>query len=162
GASTSHLIVAVLFVGGLGLCAGAVYVLGFSILQANVEDELRGRTFATLYTLIRFCLLLAFTVAPVLSTVLDGLSNRIIGGTAVGERIRAVLLDPAVTALDARAEALLMAAARAQHVAEVIRPALGAGRHVVTDRFSGSSLAYQGFGRGLPVDEVRRVSDWAT
>jgi MFS family permease len=82
-ASTSHLIIAVLFVGGLGLCAGAVYVLGFTILQSNVEDELRGRTFATLYTLIRFCLLLAFAVAPFLSTLLDGLSSRIFGGRAV-------------------------------------------------------------------------------
>ncbi len=83
------------------------------------------------------------------------------GGTALGERIRTLLLDPEVTALDARAEALLMAADRAQHVTETIRPALEAGRHVVTDRYSHSSLAYQGHGRGLPVDELGWVSDWA-
>jgi dTMP kinase len=61
-----------------------------------------------------------------------------------------------------RAEALLMAADRAQHVAEVVRPALAAGRHVVTDRFLGSSIAYQGHGRGLPVGEIRDLSLWAT
>jgi dTMP kinase len=55
-----------------------------------------------------------------------------------------------------------MAADRAQHVAEVVRPALAEGRHVVTDRFAGSSIAYQGYARGLPVEEVRRLSDWAT
>jgi dTMP kinase len=80
----------------------------------------------------------------------------------VGERIRPILLDPAVTLLDARAEALLMAAARAQHVAEVIRPSLGMGRDVVSDRYSGSSLAYQGYGRGLPLEQIRKLSDWAT
>ncbi|MFM7069427.1 MAG: dTMP kinase, partial [Actinomycetes bacterium] len=60
------------------------------------------------------------------------------------------------------AEALLMAADRAQHVAEVIVPALDAGRHVVCDRYLGSSVAYQGFGRGLPPDEIRHLSVWAT
>jgi dTMP kinase len=83
------------------------------------------------------------------------------GGTPVGAALRAVLLDPA-THLSDRAEALLLAADRAQHVAEVVRPALAEGRHVVTDRYIGSSLAYQGFGRGLPIDEVRSLSVWAT
>ena len=54
-----------------------------------------------------------------------------------------------------------MTADRAQHVAEVVRPALAAGRHVVSDRYVGSTLAYQGFGRGLPVDDLRRLSGWA-
>lgn len=84
------------------------------------------------------------------------------GGTTAGAAIRALLLDPATDGLDDRAEALLMAADRAQHVAKVIRPALAAGRHVVSDRYVGSSLAYQGYGRGLPLDEVRQVSAWAT
>jgi dTMP kinase len=65
---------AVLWMAGLGLCAGAVYVLGFTILQTNVDDALRGRTFATLYALIRVCLLLAFTVAPLLSRLLGSLA----------------------------------------------------------------------------------------
>src|SRR5207253_5726023 len=80
------------------------------------------------------------------------------GGTAVGARIRGIVLDPGVTFLDARAEALLMAADRAQHVAEVVEPALAAGTDVVTDRLVGSSLAYQGYGRGLDVDQLRRLS----
>ncbi|MCU1485341.1 MAG: thymidylate kinase [Actinomycetia bacterium] len=83
------------------------------------------------------------------------------GGTPLGERVRAIFLDPATGDVDGRAEALLVAAARAQHVAEVIEPALVAGRDVVTDRFTGSSLAYQGFGRGLPVEEVRALSKFA-
>lgn len=102
------------------------------------------------------------TQARLLAEALGALLTREPGGTAVGERIRAVLLDPSVEHLDARAEALLMAAARAQHVAEVVRPALLSGRTVVTDRFSHSSLAYQGFGRGLDIDELRRLQDWAT
>ena len=96
-----------------------------------------------------------------LAARLDAVLTREPGGTAVGAQLRSVLLDPA-TRLDDRAEALLMAADRAQHVAEVVAPALAAGRHVVTDRYAGSSLAYQGFGRGLPLDEVRRLSEWAT
>ena len=63
------------FVAGLGVAAGSVYVLGFTILQSNVSDDLRGRIFATMYTLVRFCLLLALTVAPVLSQLLDGFSR---------------------------------------------------------------------------------------
>ena len=80
GASVSTLLPAVLCVGGLGLCAGAVYIIGYTILQANVEDELRGRTFATLYTMTRLCLLAAFTLAPVLSRLLDSLSDRLVHG----------------------------------------------------------------------------------
>lgn len=84
------------------------------------------------------------------------------GATTIGASIRRLLLDPATEGMDDRTEALLMAADRAQHVAEVIRPALAAGRHVVTDRFAGSSLAYQGYGRGLDLEEVRGLSAWAT
>lgn len=86
------------------------------------------------------------------------------GATAIGATIRSLLLDrdPGPAGLHARTEALLMAADRAQHVAEVIRPALDAGRIVVTDRFIGSSLAYQGHGRGLPVDDVAALSAFAT
>jgi len=77
-ACMSTLTLALVFAGALGLCAGSVYILGFTILQTNVEDELRGRIFALLYTLVRFCLLLAFTLAPVVSRLLDGLSNRLV------------------------------------------------------------------------------------
>jgi len=76
-ACMSNITLALVFTAGLGLCAGSVYILGFTILQTNVEDELRGRIFALLYTLVRFCLLLAFTLAPVVSRVLDGLSSRL-------------------------------------------------------------------------------------
>jgi dTMP kinase len=83
------------------------------------------------------------------------------GGTAIGEALRALLLSARTTGLDDRAEALLMAADRAQHVAEVVRPTLHGGRHVVCDRYVGSTLAYQGHGRGLPIDELLRLSEWA-
>lgn len=102
------------------------------------------------------------TQAARLAERLDAVLTREPGGTAVGSRIRVLVLDPANRELADRAEALLMAADRAQHVAEVIRPALDAGRVVVTDRFAGSSLAYQSYGRGLPVDEVEYLSRWAT
>lgn len=84
------------------------------------------------------------------------------GATAIGTSIRSVLLDPATVGLDARAEALLYAADRAQHVAEVVRPALAEGRVVITDRYVHSSVAYQGIGRGLGVEEVASVSAFAT
>lgn len=84
------------------------------------------------------------------------------GGTRVGEEIRTLLLDPAAVGLDARAEALLMAAARAEHVAAVIRPALERGEDVVSDRYTPSSLTYQGYARGLDLDVLREISAWAT
>ncbi|WP_208027575.1 dTMP kinase [Rhabdothermincola sediminis] len=102
------------------------------------------------------------TQAELLAKALGAVLTREPGGTEIGMRIRGVLLDPATRALDARAEALLMAADRAQHVAGVVRPSLAAGRHVVTDRFAASSIAYQGYGRGLPIEEVRSLSEWAT
>ncbi|MBI2710813.1 MAG: dTMP kinase [Actinobacteria bacterium] len=102
------------------------------------------------------------TQAKRLADRLGAVLTREPGGTAVGARIRSLVLDPATTGLADRAEALLMAADRAQHVEQVVRPALAAGRDVVTDRFFGSSLAYQGFGRGLPVGDLRRLSLWAT
>lgn len=84
-ACMSTLTLALVFAAGLGLCAGSVYILGFTILQTNVEDELRGRIFALLYTLVRFCLLLAFTLAPVVSRLLDGMSDRLVDrSVAVG------------------------------------------------------------------------------
>ena len=83
------------------------------------------------------------------------------GGTPVGERVRELLKDPSLE-LGPVAEALLFAAARAELVARVIRPALAAGRVVVCDRFLDSSLAYQGEARGLGVEEVERVNTLAT
>ena len=101
------------------------------------------------------------TQARRLADALGAVLTREPGGTDVGARIREVLLDPAVGALDPRAEALLMAADRAEHVAHVVRPALERGRVVVSDRSAWSSLAYQGYGRGLDRGELRRLSDWA-
>lgn len=80
------------------------------------------------------------------------------GGTAIGERIRAVLLDPASAGMTAHAELLLMVASRAQLVREVVRPALDAGRLVLCDRFADASVAYQGFGRGLGQELVDRLN----
>lgn len=82
------------------------------------------------------------------------------GATTVGRAIRSVVLDGA-DAVEPRAEALLMAADRAQHVSEVIRPALDRGDWVVSDRFTPSSLAYQGTARGLGVAEIAQLSAWA-
>jgi len=79
------------------------------------------------------------------------------GGTAAGERVREILKDPGVE-LGAEAEALLFAAARAELVRQVIRPALDAGRTVVCDRFLDSSLAYQGVARDMGLDPVRRIN----
>lgn len=91
----------------------------------------------------------------------DVVSTRETGGTAIGARIRDVLHDPANTHLDAIAEALLIAGDRAQHRAEVLTPAFEAGRHVVSDRSVHSTIAYQGYGRQLPLEMVRTVNDWA-
>jgi dTMP kinase len=102
------------------------------------------------------------TQAERLAARTGALLTREPGGTPVGEAIRALFLDPATGHLDPRTEALLLAAARAQHAATVIRPALQAGRPVVTDRYLYSSVAYQGHGRGLDPDEVRHLSIWGT
>ena len=101
------------------------------------------------------------TQARLLAADLGAVLTHEPGATAAGRRIREVVLDPAAGALGARAEALLMAADRAQHVLEVIAPALDRGDDVVSDRFTPSSLAYQGYGRGLDLDELRRLSAWA-
>ncbi|MGZ4716604.1 MAG: dTMP kinase [Acidimicrobiales bacterium] len=96
-----------------------------------------------------------------LAAALDAVLTREPGGTEIGLRLRELLLDPGTVELDHRAEALLMAADRAQHLGQVVVPALASGRHVVSDRSAYSSIAYQGYARGLPVDEVRGLSDWA-
>lgn len=83
------------------------------------------------------------------------------GGTRSADRIRAVLLDPE-SHLDPVAETFLFAASRRQHVEEVIRPALAAGRVVLCDRFTDATLAYQGFGRLLDLDRLRSLNEWAT
>jgi dTMP kinase len=83
------------------------------------------------------------------------------GGTAVGERVRELLKDASII-VEGRTEALLFAAARAQLVSDVIRPALENGKIVISDRFLDSSLAYQGGARGLGVDEVAQVNEFAT
>lgn len=84
------------------------------------------------------------------------------GGTPAGEEIRRVVLSPEFEGLDPRAEALLFAAARGEHVARVIRPALERGEVVICDRYLDSSVAYQGFARGLGPRRIRDLSLWAT
>lgn len=102
------------------------------------------------------------TQARLLAERLDAVLTREPGGTTIGAEIRGIVLAADDNGLVDRAEALLMAADRAQHVATVVRPALELGRHVVTDRYLPSSVAYQGEGRGLGADVVRRLSLWAT
>jgi dTMP kinase len=101
------------------------------------------------------------TLVAGLAKALDAVVLREPGGVEVSERIRALLTDPAL-AIDPRAEALLYAAARAQLVAEELRPLLDAGTTVVLDRFVDSSLAYQGAARGLGVEEVRALNEFGT
>ena len=91
----------------------------------------------------------------------DTIYTREPGGSDIAEQIRRVILDPENTAMDARTEALLYAASRRQHLVEVILPALAAGKNVISDRFVDSSLAYQGCGRGLGVDEVLVINQFA-
>ncbi len=82
------------------------------------------------------------------------------GGTPLGESIRELLLDARQTAMCDDTELLLMFAARAQHLAEVIRPALAAGQWVLCDRFTDATYAYQGGGRSLPMERIRVLEDW--
>ncbi|AIQ15290.1 MULTISPECIES: dTMP kinase [unclassified Paenibacillus] len=83
------------------------------------------------------------------------------GGIEIAEKIRSIILDPAHTAMDARTEALLYAAARSQHLAEVVEPALKDGITVLCDRFVDSSLVYQGYARGLGIEEVWSINRFA-
>lgn len=92
----------------------------------------------------------------------DVLHTREPGGTSVAERIRRILLDHADEAVAPETEALLMLAARRQHVEHVIRPALASGKVVICDRFSDSTLAYQGYGRGLDLKFLRMINRWVT
>jgi dTMP kinase len=238
----------------LGAFCGAAWVNGYTLLQENVTDEFRGRTFGALTVLSRLGLFLSLVVFPTLSGLYgdhtvhlgqtafrftgtrlalwtagvgaaaaglytrqrlgrhrlsrpqpltlvpklkrppatglfvafegvegagkgtqirmaeeylragghDVLVTREPGGTEIGERVREILLDPRTGKVDARAEALLFAAARAQTVTSVIRPALADGKVVICDRYVDSSLAYQGWGRGLGEQDVLTLNVWAT
>nr|WP_279590914.1 dTMP kinase [Modestobacter marinus] len=257
---TATLWMALLLVVLMGFFAGNAYLAGFTLLGTEVEDEIRGRTFALVQSLVRASLILSLATVPIgvgvigqhqvdvgvltlavtgervmlfvagllavgvglfayrqmddgrpvplLADVLTALrrdttarrrlagggvfiafeggegagkstqvrrlqewltgeglvarTTREPGGTALGGKVRALLLDPASAGLSPRAEALMYAADRAQHVHDVLRPALDAGEVVITDRFVDSSLAYQGAGRTIPMDDVRSISRWAT
>jgi dTMP kinase len=252
---------AIVFTVWLGAFCGLAWVSGYTLLQENVADEFRGRTFGSLTTLARMFLFLSLAAFPALAQVFDsfarwvrstqfyiggnridlsgsrlalcaaglmvvgaGINTRRLlkryrlsrpvplmlvpklkrpsatglfiafegvegagkstqigmaqeylrslgfdvlvtrepGGTSAGEQIRELLLDPATGKLDARTEALLFAASRAQTVANVIRPALAEGKVVICDRYVDSSLAYQGWGRGLGEPDVLSLNVWAT
>lgn len=93
---------------------------------------------------------------------LEVLLTREPGGTIIGEKIRSIILDKAYQEMADTTEALLYAASRAQHVQEVILPALQEGKVVLSDRFVDSSIAYQGGGRGLGQEAVKAINDFAT
>jgi dTMP kinase len=252
-----HVILAMITVLGVGFGAGVGYLAGITLLGSEIEDEMRGRVFAFIQSMVRVVMILALAAVPVLvGTIgqrrLPGIGGtvdgtRIVllgagllatlagviayrqmddrgrvpvmadlmtslrrdssgrrrlhsggvliafeggegagkssqinllaetlrdrgtpvvvtyepGATAVGQQIRRLLLQ-SDGPISPRGEALLFAADRAQHVSTVIRPALDRGHVVITDRFVDSSLAYQGAGRTLSTDEIRRVSRWAT
>lgn len=257
---TFTLWIALLLVVLMGFFAGIAYLAGFTLLGTEVEDEIRGRTFAIVQSLVRAALILSLAVVPfgvgligqrevgigvgtvpitgervmlfvagllamavgvvayrqmddgrpvpLLADVVTALRRdttarrRLAGGgvliafeggegagkstqvrrlqewlaneglvaratfepgaTPSGAAIRSIVLDRAHAGIAARSEALLYAADRAQHVHDVLRPALDAGEVVITDRFVDSSLAYQGAGRTIPLDDVRMLSRWAT
>jgi dTMP kinase len=257
---TFTLWLALLLVVLMGFFAGIAYLAGFTLLGTEVQDEIRGRTFAIVQSLVRAALILSLAIVPfcvgligrheldlgpitvpvtgerimlfvagllalmvgvlayrqmddgrpvpLLADVVTALRRdttarrRLAGGgvliafeggegagkstqvrrlqewltneglvaratfepgaTPSGAGIRAIVLDRAHTGIASRSEALLYAADRAQHVNDVLRPALDAGEVVITDRFVDSSLAYQGAGRTIPLDDVRMLSRWAT
>jgi len=92
---------------------------------------------------------------------MEALFTREPGGVEIAEKIRALILDRNHTAMDKRTEALLYAAARRQHLVEVVLPAMQAGKLVICDRFVDSSLAYQGYARGIGADEVWMINRFA-
>lgn len=107
------------------------------------------------------------SIIPVLGEMLKErgipyISTREPGGIRIAESIREVILNPAHTEMDSRTEALLYAAARRQHLAEKVEPALARGITVLCDRFVDSSLAYQGYARGLGIEEVLSINLFAT
>lgn len=107
------------------------------------------------------------TQAARLAAVLEGRGFKVLrtrepGGTPVGEKLRSLVLDHGNGEIDARTEALMFAASRAAHAAQVIRPALQRGDVVLTDRYIDSSVAYQGAGRNLGKDAVQSLNEWAT
>lgn len=238
----------------LGGFCGSAWVSGYVLLQENVTDEFRGRTFGALTVLSRLGLFLSLTVFPILADTIgehtvtlgdwtidlsgtraalmvaglgavlagiftrrglrrfrvgrpqplglvpklkrppsaglfvvfegvegagkgtqirlakewlegqgvDVLVSREPGGTAVGEELRRMLLDHQTGHLEPKTEALMFAASRAQHVASVIRPALAEGKVVICDRYIDSSVAYQGWARGLGEQDVLTLNVWAT
>ncbi|PIE99208.1 MAG: dTMP kinase [Propionibacterium sp.] len=95
-------------------------------------------------------------------TGVDFLQTRQPGGTKLGEQIRKLVLEPSYGEVAPWAEALLYAADKAQHVYELVSPALAAGKLVISDRYVDSTLAYQGAGRAIPVDHIAQLSAWAT
>ena len=101
------------------------------------------------------------TQAALVAERLDAVLTREPGATALGVELRRLLLGAGDWTVGPRAEALLMAADRAQHLDDVVGPALARGRHVVSDRSAYSSLAYQGGGRELGIDQVRAINAWA-
>lgn len=101
------------------------------------------------------------TQAALLAERLGAVLTREPGGTELGQELRRSLLNPGEAPIGVRAETLLMAADRAQNVSELVEPALAAGRMVISDRSAYSSLAYQGGGRELGVEQVRDINDWA-
>lgn len=102
------------------------------------------------------------TQATLLARRIGALLTHEPGDTPLGAAIRRILLEARDLDITARAEALLMAADRAQHVTALVRPALELGRTVISDRYLGSSIAYQGYGRQLPPNEIATLSEWAT
>ena len=96
-----------------------------------------------------------------LAEKIHAVATREPGGTRIGAMLRAILADPENTDLTPRTELLLMTADRAQHMSQIIEPALAAGQHVISDRSVYSTLAYQGYGRGLDIDTLLSINTWA-
>ena len=250
-----QLVLALIATLAVGAFAGIAWIVGYTLLGLEVEDDKRGRTFATVQSLVRVDLLIVLPAATGLAGLIgphriglfrvyvraDGVTITLLlagliavgvgllsyrqmddgdvplwrelaqavpwlrraqhnglfiafeggegagkstqakllaewvrgfrddvvvtfepGATKAGAAVRKLLLSPAHRELSSRAEAMLYAADRADHVDNVVRPALERGAVVITDRFMDSSLAYQGGGRDLPLAELRRLSLWAT